>query len=96
MLLLTAATVVLCAAYWEQKWDTWTPKPINIPPFVTNVPLFHAVHVAADVDSAEDVADDPDAVVDEEEDDDDDDEEVVLVEEDQMRSTVCVVIYGRF
>ncbi|CAF96840.1 unnamed protein product [Tetraodon nigroviridis] len=40
-------------------------------------------HVAADADSAEDVADDPEAAVDEEE----DDEEDVLVEEDQMRST---------
>lgn len=57
-------------------------------------PLFHAGHVFANADSAEDVADDPDAAVDEEEDDDDDDEEV-LVEEDQMRSTVCVVISGR-
>lgn len=86
---------MLCAAYWEQKWDMWTPKLINIPPFVTNVPLFHAGHVAADADSAEDIADDPDAAVDEEEDDDEEEEEV-LVEEDQMRSTVCAVIYGIF
>lgn len=93
-MLLVTATLVLCAAYWEQRWDVWTPKPINIPPFVTNVPLmYHAGHVAAKADSAEDVADDHDAAVDEEEDDDDDDdEEEVLVEEDQIRSTVCAVI----
>lgn len=60
---------------------------INIPPFATNVPLFHAGYVAADTDSAEDVADDPEAAVDEEE----DDEEEILVEEDQMRPAVCVL-----
>lgn len=73
----------------EQKWGMWTPKLTHIKPFV---PLFHAGPVTAEADSAEDVADDPDAAVDEEE----DDEEEVLVEEDQMRSTVCVFIYGRF
>lgn len=56
---------------------------------------FHAGRVGAEADSAEDVADDADAAVDEEEDDDDEEEEV-LVEEDQMRSTVCVFIHGRF
>ncbi|TNM88431.1 hypothetical protein fugu_004685 [Takifugu bimaculatus] len=40
-------------------------------------------HVAADADSAEDVAEDPEAAVDEEEDDGDE----MLVEEDQMRPT---------
>lgn len=89
MLLLSA--VVLCAANWGQKWDTWTPKLTSIPPFVTNVPLFHAGHVAADAYSEEDIADDPDTAVDEEE----DDEEEVLVEEDQMRPTVCAVVSGR-
>lgn len=56
--------------------------------------MYHAGHVAANADSAEDVADDHDAAVDEEEeeDDDDDGEEEVLVEEDQIRSTVCAVI----
>lgn len=49
-------------------------------------PLIHSGHVAADPDSAEDVADDPDAVVDEEE----DDEEEMLVEEDQIQPTVCM------
>lgn len=56
--------------------------------------FFHAGRVGAEADSAEDVADDADAAVDEEE--DDDEEEEVLVEEDQMRSTVCVFICGRF
>lgn len=51
------------------------------------MPLFHAGHVAADADSAEDVAEDPEAAVDEEE----DDGEEMLVEEDQMRPTVCVL-----
>lgn len=80
-MLLTATTVGLCA------------KLIIIPPIVTKVPFIHAGRVAADdADSAEDVADDPDAAVDEEEDDEDE----VLVEEEQARSTVCVVIFGRF
>lgn len=51
------------------------------------MPLFHAGHAAADADSAEDVADDPEAAVDEEE----DDGEEMLVEEDQMRPAVCVL-----
>lgn len=87
-MLLSAAVGALAATHWQ--WDMWTPWLINIPPFVTDVPRFHAGQVTADADSAEDVADDPDAAVEEE-----DDEEEVLVEEDQMRSTVCVVIYGR-
>lgn len=78
----------------ETRWDMWMPKLIYIPPFVTNVPVSRAGHVAAEADSAEDLGDDPDAAVDEEE--DDDDEEEVLVEEDQIRSTVCAVIYSRF
>lgn len=49
--------------------------------------LFRAGHVAADTDSAEDVADDPEAAIDEEDDDGDE----MLVEEDQMRPTVCVL-----
>lgn len=51
------------------------------------VPLLNAGQVAADADSAEDVADDPEAAVDEEE----DDGEEMLVEEDQLRPTVCVL-----
>lgn len=63
-------------------------------PYVISIPLVLAGHVSADSDSAEDIADDPEAAIDEEE---DDDEEEVVVEEDQMRTTVCgVVTFGRF
>lgn len=46
-------------------------------------PRTHAGHVSADSDSAEDIAEDPDAAVDDEEDDEDE----VLVEEDQIQPT---------
>lgn len=45
----------------------------------------HAGQVSADSDSAEDIAEDPDAAVDEEE-----DEEEVPVEQDQMQPLVCM------
>lgn len=46
----------------------------------------HSGQVSADSDSAEDIAEDPEAAVDEEE----DDEEEVLVEEDQIQPSVCM------
>lgn len=57
----------------------------NHPSYISLCLLPHAGHVSADPDSAEDIADEPDAAVDEEE-----DEEEVLVEEDQMQPAVCM------